>query len=191
MAFALVQIIYWLGLSTWFGGLLFIALAAPVIFRTVREADPTLPTVLSVNLERQHSSLLAATIVGRLISILIKIELACAAIVLLGLIGQWFIMDRGGTNWVAPLLRSAMYLLAVGIVIYDWLVIWPAVQRYRDEYIEHADEPEIANPAKEHFDRLHRDSVLLLSIRLAALLGMILFSSTIAPASGIRFERVG
>ena len=51
-AFTFMQILYWLALATWFGGLLFIAVAAPVIFRTIHESDPILPTVLSVNLCR-------------------------------------------------------------------------------------------------------------------------------------------
>ncbi len=49
--FQLIQIVFWLALSTWFGAVLFIAVAAPIIFRTVRESNPVLPMVLSVNLE--------------------------------------------------------------------------------------------------------------------------------------------
>jgi hypothetical protein len=81
-----VQIVYWLALSTWFGGVLFVALAAPVIFNTVRESNPILPTVLSVNLENQHSTLLAGSIVGNLIERLTRIEYACAAALLLGMV---------------------------------------------------------------------------------------------------------
>src|SRR3954469_4279890 len=66
--FQLVQSIYWIALSAWLGGGVFVAMAAPVIFRTVREADPTLPKVLSVNMEGQHATLLAGTIVGDLLS---------------------------------------------------------------------------------------------------------------------------
>ena len=57
--FQLVQIVYWLALATWFGGVLFVAIAAPAVFRTVRENNPVLPHVLSVNLEGQHGTLLA------------------------------------------------------------------------------------------------------------------------------------
>src|SRR5580704_19328585 len=62
MLLDLVQVVYWLALSTWFGGVLFIAAAAPVIIKTVKDADPLLPTVLSVNLEGQHGTLLAGGI---------------------------------------------------------------------------------------------------------------------------------
>jgi hypothetical protein len=72
MGLHLVQILYWLALSTWFGGVLFVALSAPVIFRTVREQNPLLPTVLSVNLEGQHGTLLAGSIVGNLLTMLLR-----------------------------------------------------------------------------------------------------------------------
>ena len=62
--FDLVQILYWLGLSTWFGGVLFIAIAAPIVVRAVRESNPVMTSVLSVNLEGQHGTLLAGSIIG-------------------------------------------------------------------------------------------------------------------------------
>src|SRR5690348_16751309 len=88
-AFQVVQIIYWLALSTWFGGVLFIAIAAPIIFRTIRESNPLLPTVLSVNLEGQHGTLLAGSIVSNLLGMLLKVEMICAAALLLTIIVQW------------------------------------------------------------------------------------------------------
>lgn len=177
--FQVIQIAYWLALSTWFGGVLFVAIAAPIIFRTVREADPTLPRVLSVNLEGQHATLLAGTIVANLISTLFTIELLCAGVLLFAILGQWFFVDRTGMDLLLPLVRTALFLGAVGFVLYDWRVLWPRIIRYRDEYIEHADEPEVANPAKDQFDRYQQDSVRLLSIVLAMLLGLILFSGDI------------
>src|SRR5579871_6169371 len=89
MAFPFVQIFYWLALATWFGGVLFISVAAPVIFRTVRESDPTLPTVLSVNLEGQHATLLAGSIVANLLATMMRVQLACAALLVLAFVGQW------------------------------------------------------------------------------------------------------
>jgi hypothetical protein len=181
MAFPLVQTLYWIALATWFGGVLFIAVAAPVIFRTVKEHNPILPSVLSVNLEGQHGSLLAGTIVANLISQLVRIELLCAATLLIALVGQWFVTDTRGDNWLPPLLRTAMYLAAVGFVVYDWRVIWPKIRLFRDQYIQHADEPDVANPANDEFNRYQHESELLLRIRLALLLALILFSANITP----------
>ncbi len=188
MSFNIVQILYWLALSTWFGGVLFIAVAAPIIFRTVRDSNPILPTVLSVNLEGQHGTLLAGSIVANLLWMLTRIELVCAAVLLVTIAAQWFIIDL--SRFLFPsILRTAMYLAAVGIVLYNWRVLWPRIDRYRQEYIEHADEPEVANAAKEQFDRYHQESVTLLSVVLFLLLGMVLFSAGLTPGHTITFNR--
>lgn len=183
LLFQFVQILYWLALSTWFGGVLFVAIAAPIIFRTVRESDPTLPTVLSVNLEGQHGTLLAGSIVANLLAVLVRIELACAAAMGVAIVVQWFLVEHTGAPLVSSVLRTALYLAAVAIAVYDWRVLSPRIWRYRDQYIENADNPEVANPAKEQFDRYHRESVTLLTVSLFLLLGIVLFSAGITPAS--------
>src|SRR5437763_12658227 len=93
LMFQIVQIIYWIALSVWFGSVMFIALAAPVIFRTVQENNPILTNVLSVNLEGQHGTLLAGTIVSNLIQRLLSVELICGGALLLMLIVQPFVID--------------------------------------------------------------------------------------------------
>jgi hypothetical protein len=182
LAFQAVQIAYWVALATWFGGVLFIAVAAPIIFRTVHEADPTLPKVLSVNLDGQHGTLLAGTIVANLLSTLSRVQIVCAAVLAVSILAQWFFVDLGGANIVPPIMRSAMFAVAAVLAIYDWRVVWPRIQQYRQEYIDHADEPDIANPAKDQFDHYHAESVAILRNILFLLLGMILFSGNIRMA---------
>lgn len=177
--FELLQIIYWLALSTWFGAVLFIAVAAPVIIRSVREANPVLPSILSVNLEGQHGTLLGGSIIGNIVNVLVRIELACAAALLLALVAHWAELPRLGAPLVMQLLRNALYLAAVALLIYRWRVLWPRLWRQRQEYIDHADEPDVANPALDEFDRLQSESATVLIMQLAALLGMILFSANI------------
>lgn len=177
--FDFVQIVYWLALSTWFGGVLFIALSAPVIFRTVRESDPTLPMVLSVNLEGQHSTLLGGTIVSNLLAMLLRIELGCAAVMLLAIIAQW---EMGVQEWITALIRTCLFLAAVIFVVYDWRLVWPRIMQHRQEYIDHADEPEVANPARAQFNRYQRESLILLMSIVALLLGVIVFSTSISHA---------
>src|SRR5271165_2933193 len=128
MLFAIVQTVYWLALSSWFGGVLFVAVAAPLIFRTVREYNPIIPTVLSVNLEGQHATLLAGTIVAALLKMLVRVELGCASVILLASIGQGFILDLSGTSERAGfLVRAALFILAIALTIYDWRVLWPKI----------------------------------------------------------------
>jgi hypothetical protein len=182
LLFQFVQIAYWLALATWFGAVLFVALAPPVILRTMRETKPVLPDVLSVNLEGQHGTLLAGTIVGNLIGPLVRLQLVCAGVLLVALAAQWFLIDLSGSNVVPPILRSALYIAAVVLLLYDWRVVWPKTWKYRQEYIDHADEPDVANPALDQFDRYQAESLRTLMIITCLLLGMILFSAIIQPS---------
>src|SRR5205809_4171961 len=99
-------------------------MSAPVILRTVRENNPILPTVLSVNLEGQHGTLLAGSIVANLLRVLVKVELGCAAALAVALVGQWLVINPG-VFWVVHLLRTALFLAAVGLVVYDWRGVGP------------------------------------------------------------------
>jgi hypothetical protein len=180
-AFQIVQIVYWIALSTWFGVVLFLALAPPVILRTLRESNPILPNVLSVNLEGQHATLLAGTIMRNLLEPFFRVEIACAAALLLTMLAQWFLVDLDGFNLLLPILRTAMYLAAVVFLIYDWRVVWPKVWKHRQVYIDNADNPDVANPALDEFDRYQNVSVTLLRNILFLLLGIILFSANIRP----------
>ena len=179
--FQLVQIVYWLALATWFGGVLFVAMAAPVVFRTVRENNPVLPHVLSVNLEGQHGTLLAGSIVGNLIARLARLQLACGGLLLLALVAHLFVANLEGNNLTVAIIRTALLLAAGGVALYDGWLVWPRLWRHRQEFIDHADEPEVANPAKDQFDHGQQRRVTLLMAVLFLLLGLILFSGNITP----------
>lgn len=177
--FQFLQTVYWVGLSTWFGTGLFIAVAAPIIFRVTREHDPTLPMVLSVNLEQQHSTLLASSIVAKIMQTTTRLALVCAIAILVGLLGQWFIARPAGNNLLQAALRTAMFILATIVLVYDWRIVSPRLFAFRQTYIDQADNPEIANHAKDQFDRLARENVNMLFLQTLLLLGLILFSANI------------
>jgi len=181
MLFTFVQIIYWMALATWFGAVLFVAVAPPIILRTVRQSNPLLPTVLSVNLEGQHGTLLAGSIVGELMQPLFKVELACAGALLLAVIGQWILLHPTGSDLVLPILRSGMFVAATGLLLYDWRIVWPRMWKFRQEYLDNADNPDVANPALDQFDRYQAESLSVLRNILFLLMGMILFSANIRP----------
>jgi hypothetical protein len=175
--FIVVQIAFWMALSTWFGAVLFVVLAPPIILRTVRQNNPVLPAVMSVNLEGQHGTLLAGSIIGELMTPLIRIELVCSAVILVALIGQWIILAPQGMQLMLPIFRTALYIAASVFLIYDWRVVWPRMWRYRQEYLDHADEPEVANPALDLFDKYQSESLTILRNILCLLIGIILFSA--------------
>jgi hypothetical protein len=177
--FQFVQILYWLALSTWFGGALFVTISAAVIFRTVREYNPMLPTVLSVNLENQHATLLSSSIVANLLAMLVRIEIPCAVVLFITIGLQWLYIDRHGVPLVEAILRSTLFVAAVGLMLYNSRIVWPKVQKFRQEYLDHADEPDVANPAIDQFERYDRESFSILRNLIFLLLGMILFSGDI------------
>lgn len=177
MLFLVVQTVYWLALSTWFGGAMFIGVAWQVINRTVRQNNPLLPHVLSVNLEGQHSTLLAGAIVGNLISMLTTIGVVCAAFLLVTISAQWFLIDLSDSwNKTSAFVRTILFLGATGIVVYHWRVLWPRIVATRQSFIDNADDPDKANPVSERLDRLQRDSEILLMLLVFLLLGMVLLS---------------
>jgi hypothetical protein len=178
--FMLVQTVYWLALSVWFGGLLFFFIIWPIIYRTINEYNPTLPMVLSVNLEKQHSSLLAGDVVANILRLFSNVQLACGAALLITLIAQWGVMDLEWQNRIHAIIRSVLFFAAAGVVLYDRYFVWPRLMQHRQTYLDHADEPEIANPAKEQFDALQDESLRLIMIQLGALSLMIIFSSVVS-----------
>jgi len=179
--FMLVQTVYWLALSTWFGGLLFISIIWPIIYRTIGDYDPTLPTVLSVNLEKQHSALLASDIVANILRLFSRVQLGCAAALLLMLVAQWGVMDLSQRNKLHAIIRGVLFIAAVISTLYDRYFIWPKMMQHRQTYIDHADEPDIANPAKDQLDRYQQESARLLFIQLVLLSLMMIFSGVVTP----------
>jgi len=175
------QFLYWLALSAWLGGTAFIMIIVPVVFRTVREYDPTLPTVLSVNLDGAHSSLLATTIIVNLFSTLVRVELTAAAVLIATLAGQWAVL---GSNQVTlSIIRTCLLFGATGVLVYEWRVVLPRVAQYRKEYIDKADEPEPALAARKQFDESYRENITLLIVRLVFILALVPLSTMISTAT--------
>lgn len=189
MPFILVQILYWTALSVWFGGVLFVALSPPIILRAVRQSNPILPNVLSANLEGQHGTLLGSLIISGLATYVLRIELIAAIAMLGAIVGQWIILSPGGTAIFPPLIRAALYLGAVGLLIYQWRVVWPRMLAFRQEYIDHADEPDRANPALDELNRYQAEGSRVLFILTGVLLLLILMSAAIMPPASPAFIR--
>jgi hypothetical protein len=178
-AFQLIQSIYWLALATWFGGAMFVALAWPIILATVRQEDPTLPRVLSVNVDHDHAGLLAGTIIGAIVRQVGLVQLGCAVAMLGPLIAQWFLMSSTYHNLIGGVARCTFYAGAVILLIYDRRVLWQRLWKARQEFIDNADDPEVANPIRERFNKHQRDSMFAMLLQLALLSLTIVFSSVI------------
>lgn len=181
-AFQLLQTVYWIGLASWFGGAVFIVVAGPMIFRVVQEQDPTLPRVLSVNLDAQHSTLLSSVIVGRMMQALTRAALVFAIAIAVGLLAQAIILRPYGAALVQMTVRACLFLFVAGVLLYDWRSLSPRLFAQRQHFFDNADDPDVANESKERFERLSRESVNVLFLQTLLLLGMILFSASITYA---------
>jgi hypothetical protein len=177
----LIDALFWLALATWFGAVLMSAIAPHVILRSIRQADPTLPLVLSVNLNKQHSTLLAGSVVADLLQTLFRVQAASAAAFLPALVGKWFLVERTEAKFILPLLVSALYVGAVVLLFYGWRIVWPKVMRHRETYIENADDPDVANAELDLFDRYQTEMSAIVRNSLFVLLGMLLFAAALPP----------
>ncbi len=109
MAFQIVEITYWLALAAWFGGVFFVMLAARVVFRTMEQAKPILPNVLAVNLENEHGTVLAGTVMGNLLAMLGIVQNICAGVLVVMMIIQFFLIDLSAKNLTAMYVRVCCY----------------------------------------------------------------------------------
>lgn len=182
MLLPLIDAIYWLSLATWFGCVLSCAVVPPIVLRVVREADPTLPRVLSVNLDKQHSVLLAGDVVGAVLSTLFRLQGVCCVAFLPVLVVKWFTVDLSGQRVATPILLSSLYVLAAAFMFYGWRVVWPKVLTHRRTYLDNADNPDVANAELDLFDRYSGELNSIVRNLLFALIGMLIFSAALRPA---------
>lgn len=181
MSFQILQSFYWLALSVWFGGAVFTALAATAVFRTMRDMNPVLPQVLAVNLEGQHGVLLGSTVMSNLLANVGRFQLAAAILTLVCLGLHFLAIDITGDNLAAALIRIALALTALGVLLFDRSRLFPRLTRNRQTYIDHADEPDTANPARDAFEKDQQTLQNLLLLSTCLLAGLILFSASITP----------
>lgn len=182
MLVSLLEAWYWLALAGWFACVLSSAVIPPVVFRAIREADPTLPRVLSVNLDTQHSTLLAGDVVRAILSVFFGLQTVCCAAFLPALISKWFLVDLSGQKIFFPIIVSGLYLFSAAFMIYGRWVVWPKVLKHRKKYLDQADHPDIANAELDLFDRYSNELYSVVRNLLFATIGMLIFSAALPPA---------
>ena len=112
---------------------------------------------------------------------LLRVEVVCGAMLLVTLVIQPFVIDLAAAGGSSAAVRAILFLTAAGVAFYDWQYVWPKVTASRAEYVDHADEPEVANPALDRFNAAQRLNLNLTAIVASLLLGMVLFSVSINP----------
>ena len=179
MAPQLVNAAYWLALSLWFGGSALLLLAVPGVLATVRDADPTLPGAINVDLEGQHAALLGGGVLEALRAVLLRAALPCAVAVAATLAAEWVLLLRGGDAGPALLsqgIKTALFVAASGVLVYDWRFVGPKAAAARAAVMTAIRRPEGLDAARDGFERAHAESLLALQVGVAVLLGLVLFS---------------
>ncbi len=172
-----MAILYWFALAAWFGATLFLVLAVPIIHAAVERADPTLPTVLSVNLDGRHSALLGGQIVDDLLKRLWPIELVAMVAMTFAQLGEWIVILNNGGDILLPAVRTGLLVIAAVVAGYGSRVVRPRAAGHRERYVEVADDLEAAAEAAEAGNRDQGEIMSLLTMELFALAGLVLFAA--------------
>jgi hypothetical protein len=90
-------------------------------------------------------------------------------------------MDLSPRNKVHAIIRTVIFVAAAAIVLYDRYGVWPKLMQHRQTYIDHADEPDIANPAKDQFDKYQGEEMRLLVFQIILLSLLMIFSGVVTP----------
>ena len=102
-----VQIIYWLVLSVWLGCMVFLAVAAPVVFKVVRRLEvrsrPIMPIRPSMTSRPRSWPARSSALCWRGCG---QVQMICASALLPLMIVQFFLIDLQGTNLIAAMVAA-------------------------------------------------------------------------------------
>lgn len=188
MVYQLLTILYWLVLSIWVGSSVYVAYAAPVVFRVIRRRDIQLPDIQSSALRDDHGTLLAGEVVGALLGRVGQVHVICM-VAMLPLLVLQCLYTSGPGDWVSMGSKIALYATASFLILRDWRWRFPATLQARDAYIEQADDPETGAAAKAKFEAAHRAAERAYQVLLFVLLGLLLVSANPGPRSSWLFNR--
>jgi hypothetical protein len=167
------QVLLWLGLAAYFGGMLALGVAAPALFNTLRDthaASPLLPG------GPDAAPQLGGEVFGNVLKNFQVIEWISIAFILVGVLAQLLSPSarRKSAHNLAIMFAA---LLIVGCL--DWFQTTPLLWKTRTEWrqaLTAHDEPAAAT-LHAQFDALHRQSVRLAQAKLFLLFAMILLTA--------------
>lgn len=180
-----VQILYWLVLSTWLGSMVFLALAAPVIFRVARRLDVKVPKYSDGALRDEQPTILAGEMVGAMLARLAQIQMLCASLMFPLLIGQLGLANIAGTNLFAAIIRLSLWLSAVVILNIEWRWHYPKTWQLREAYLASSETPEAAATLRTRFEKEHHRSETFFQATVFLLIGMVMFSANVTPKATV------
>ncbi|HVX85166.1 MAG TPA: hypothetical protein VH253_10160 [Phycisphaerae bacterium] len=174
---------WWLGLAAYFGGMLALAVAAPVLFHTTRAQHISMPGIASPPLDMGNET--GGEIFGNILNAFAYVEVVALLLLLVGLLGKL----RAGTR-VSHVLAVLYAVLALTVLV-DLGYVRPKVWNTRETVRELAATAPggaagaaFSPPAKQSFDALHALSERLGQVKFWLLLAMLILSVP-APAGAM------
>ena len=174
----LLDVIFWIGASLYFGGLVAGgAVGAPAVFQAVRRGNMSMSGIASPPLQADRQA--GGEIFGAILNRFAYVEAACLVLMLVAL-AAWIVGQRVVRKSTWALL--ALWVLVAGLTAYEAGYLRPRVftvrQEVRDQAAAHAaDAPGAAWPARAEFESLHSRSETLGHAKAYALLGMIVLAA--------------
>jgi len=172
------EVIFWVGLSVYFGGLVAVgAIVAPAVFQSATNAHVSMPGIASPPLDMPRE--VGGEIFGAVLNRFAYLEAAALVLMFIGL-AAWILGNRH-VRWGTWLLL-ALWSLVAALTIYDSASLRPRVwelrQARRDTAAAHASAaPNTPWPEDIEFDGLHRRSEMLGRVKAYALLAMLLITA--------------
>ncbi len=142
-----------LGWALWFGGLVTVALVAPLVFQVVPSRD------------------LAGRVFGAVLGRLFPLVYVCGGVQLLAGLGR---TSAGRLTWV----KHALVALALGVATYAGVVVMGEMVGLQSAFPAPIENIPIEDPRRVRFDALHRLSERLMGFD--AVLGMLLLPLIVA-----------
>lgn len=172
--FRVTQVIFWLGLSIYLGGLA--TLGGVVAWQLFSILGHTSLHVAGMSSHLNQSRQLAGLIFGRILEAFNVVEIVCLAGMFLAIVTQmaWHLNLLNIWVWLRLILAVALLLFTV----YDIFVVSPAIHRQHRQWVANVDsQPAIAMAHRQIFWKLHHESEALGTSEIGLLLAMLAVSA--------------
>ncbi|MCC7147345.1 MAG: hypothetical protein IT443_12940 [Phycisphaeraceae bacterium] len=178
--FRLTQAAYWLSLGLWVGALVAVAIAAAVIFKTIRAHEPTIGIEPYRQLPERAGDILAGAAVGQTLRALAILQRGCAVVLVICVVLQCaFFADRlaGGAGGWRNVLRVGLLALPMMILMVDLWLVSPRIWTLRGAMYDPQRTPEARALFRVRFMFWHQTSE-----RLVGSAAVLLVAATVASS---------
>ena len=172
--FKLTQVIFWLGLSIYFGGLFLLGpIVASQIFSTIRGAGAQ---ITGTSPHTDPATELAGSVFGNILHLFNLVELICLPLILIPIVIQMSLYMYIWDVWLW--LRLALAVVLAIIAVQDIFLLSPKIRTVHDQWIKNTDSnPDLATQNQALFKTLHSQAERNGKIKAVLLLLLVIVSA--------------